>query len=159
VSRLTDYQRFKLEYWYCHLQEDVERYNAVDPGRAVDWNFYGPKATVLSMQRQGLLEDARHDGGNWWVARLTPEGELLAAELGAAKKALDEAERIVKESAPEREVERQWDQSLGVRHTHVNLFGDGEVSVHLHIRFASERAAEQFRLDMAGLLLKYRRRK
>ena len=163
--RLTDYQRFKLEYWYCHMQEDIARWNAapeVVAGsiKATEWDMYGTKATMVSLEKKGIVKDIRLDGSSY-VGFMTDLGKALAAEIGAAKKLIEEAEKVVKESHPDKLLERKWDESLQLARTHINSHGpDNErVSVTLHITFANHRAAEMFRLDLAGVFLKYHKGK
>jgi len=163
MIKLTEYQRFKLEYWYCHMQEDVERWNAapeVQDGRIAPATFdiFASKATMVSLEKKGIVRDIRRDGSSY-VGWMTDMGKAIAAELGAARKAVEEAEKTIRESHPDKVLEKKWDESLGFRHTHVNSMDSGRVSVTLHITFASHRAAEAFRLDLAGLMLKYHKRK
>lgn len=151
MTPLTPSMASSLSYWWQHGRRYLATTN-------LDFDLIDRRQTLDGLVRRGLAERVRRDGRSY-VANLTDAGRAEAERIGMAEEVVAAAERITRESAPTRVLERRWDESLGLRGTHVNMQSDGRVIVHVTLPFANEDVAEKFRLDMAGVFLSYRRRK
>lgn len=148
--RLTDHQRFILEFSWMHRpQVTGERFDVVESMR-----------TLRSLERKGLVRDVTPNG-RLSTAQFTEEGARLAEELGSTRQMLDDAEKIVNESSPAKVIERRWRETLNLKKHEVHVTipenGDGHVYISLRIAFRNEAVSETFRLDLATMLTKYTR--